>query len=456
MQVINRYVDGEAFMWRRGDGAEQVIHFTFEGRDLCKPVPAKNLAVGIQEINEASVSWTEVCFVQLMCVGGSDAREVVTVVPNVPCVGAMRHRKIVSSKGPVEQDDVELTRREVAPHLVVRNERLNIKDWLPATKVNGPIAKTPLERPSEGTITRALPNGKVSLVKIVEQVASKKPVSMKSGSFGGISGVEVEVGSFAKTRAVSDDEEADWPGQTDRRRAKTAIQGCLGRRAVGVSPPNKNRVPTEGAISAPDDVHSIGISFHKLPEPEEYSFADGDEEAQFLIDWRRGLVNAAPDGGDCLDHRVTAPEGKFPRDITKEEIQEKWQEVRKAKVKELNCFYDLGCFQFCFRRKFDDIIDARWVTIWKMIGGNVGVKCRFAARGFKDMFQDFDRYAATVSRSGQRFVNVVAAGDEDSILFSFDVSRALVKGLTFKEFSELIGRACRAVQSDVLGQYVEF
>ena len=79
-----------------------------------------------------------------------------------------------------------------------------------------------------------------------------------------------------------------------------------------------------------------------------------------------------------------------------------------------------------------------------MIGGNVGVECRLTVRGFKDEFQDLDAYAGTTSRSGQRLVNAVAAENEYFILSSLDVSQAFAKGLTFKEFSELIWTVCRA------------
>ena len=70
-----------------------------------------------------------------------------------------------------------------------------------------------------------------------------------------------------------------------------------------------------------------------------------------------------------------------------------------------------------------------------MIEGNVGVKCRFIVRGFKDKYQDFDTYAGTTSRSGQRIVNAVVAENEDFILFSFDVSQAFANGLAFEELS---------------------
>ena len=84
------------------------------------------------------------------------------------------------------------------------------------------------------------------------------------------------------------------------------------------------------------------------------------------------------------------PEGKLPRDMTLEEVLANWQDVNKAKVKEIIGLYDLGCFQRFPRAKAHHMIDARWVTTWKVIDGNVGVKCRLTVRGFKHKFQDLD------------------------------------------------------------------
>ena len=78
-----------------------------------------------------------------------------------------------------------------------------------------------------------------------------------------------------------------------------------------------------------------------------------------------------------------------------------------------------------------------------MTDGNVGVKCIFAVRVFKDKFQDLDTYAGAISRSGQRFVNAVAPGNPNFILFSSDVGHTFAKGMAFEEFSALIEQSLR-------------
>ena len=126
-------------------------------------------------------------------------------------------------------------------------------------------------------------------------------------------------------------------------------------------------------------------------------------------------------------------------------MAENWHDVSKAKVKEIAASYDLGCFERCSRHRSNNIIDARWVIIWNMIEGNVGVKCRLVVRGFKGKFQDPDVYPGATSRSGQRLVNAVAAGNPKFFLISFDVSQAIAKGMTFEELSALPGQGVRKV-----------
>ena len=70
---------------------------------------------------------------------------------------------------------------------------------------------------------------------------------MKFATQGTTSSIEVETGSIARTKEVSDDEGADWPGQTHRRRVKAGARSCPRRRAVAETPPGKNKALTDGA-----------------------------------------------------------------------------------------------------------------------------------------------------------------------------------------------------------------
>ena len=135
--------------------------------------------------------------------------------------------------------------------------------------------------------------------------------------------------------------------------------------------------------------------------------------------------------------------------MIKQQVADNLKEASAATVKEISGLYDLGCFRRWPRFKSKNIINARWVTIWKMIEGTVGVKCRLAVRGFNDTFHDLDIYVGTTSRIGQRFANAIAAENLEFTLFSFDVSQAFAKGMTFEELSALSGQYIRKVEFDV-------
>ena len=86
---------------------------------------------------------------------------------------------------------------------------------------------------------------------------------------------------------------------------------------------------------------------------------------------------------------------------------------------------------------------------WKTIDGKKGIKCRLTMRGFKDRTTDLETFAGTASRCGQRVVNTMAAQEDTFELWSFDVSQAFAKGLTFDELAELTDTPLRKVEFDL-------
>ena len=197
------------------------------------------------------------------------------------------------------------------------------------------------------------------------------------------------------------------------------------------SPPDKNIALTDRRGSESDSgtrLESVGVSTFRLPDVAgEYhdAFDGGDAGASLLVCWRQEMFNALLGEGDPVDPSYLAlPEGKFFSGAAEDEIQDIHQEVRNAKVKEVAGPFHLGCFKRWPGIRKNNIIDARWVATWKSIEGNVGVECGFAVRGSKVKFQDLDIYAGTISRSGRRSANAVAAGHPEFILFSLDVGQA--------------------------------
>jgi hypothetical protein len=70
-------------------------------------------------------------------------------------------------------------------------------------------------------------------------------------------------------------------------------------------------------------------------------------------------------------------------------------------------------------------------------------------RGFKDREEGVETFAGTTSRTGQRITNTAIVQDPDFVLFSFDVSQAFAKGMTFEEYARLTGAPLREVEFEV-------
>ena len=67
-----------------------------------------------------------------------------------------------------------------------------------------------------------------------------------------------------------------------------------------------------------------------------------------------------------------SPRWEIATGMTEEEVVANLHDVNKAKVKEISGPYDLGCLQRYPRAKLHNIIDARWVIIWKNDRGKCG------------------------------------------------------------------------------------
>ena len=97
----------------------------------------------------------------------------------------------------------------------------------------------------------------------------------------------------------------------------------------------------------------------------------------------------------------------------------------------------------------NNIIDERYIYTWKIIDGKLQIKGRLTLRGFKDVEQQIETFAGTASRAGQRLINFVVAQNPEWVFFSYDVSQAFAKGLTFEQYARLTGNPLRKVQLEL-------
>ena len=308
--------------------------------------------------------------------------------------GATHRQSVVTAEGPADDAD--------APNAHNRDD-IDVQVWLPPTqrKYATIVSKVVDERPTEGTTTSTKPNKNFPLTNqpIVELVGGKR-CAIKFGNLGGVGGSKAFPGSVAKRSVQRGNDESDvdeWMVRMSGKRVRSQVAN------VARSPPNKNAALTRGRGKGLDSQvrpESVEISPIRLPmSPEERNSPDVDAVRGIWVDLKQDIFNAGANKGNIHDSFIylTVPKGKSSRDMMGE-VAQHWLEVSKAKVKDIAVLYGLCCVKRWLRHKSGIIIDARWVTTWKMIEGSVGVKCRLAVRGFKDKFQDLGTYAGTICR----------------------------------------------------------
>lgn len=202
---------------------------------------------------------------------------------------------------------------------------------------------------------------------------SARPRGLKFGAHGTRPSTAAEAGQ-SRTAEASDSDD-DLPGHGRTRRLKQRAKGCVNQILKQDVPNKKLTRAGNGAISAfAADLSSAEIPPSKPLVPDICSREEEDafiawqnefeQDCDIGSNWRREFAEALLDEGKFLEGAyLTMPEGKLPRDMTRDEIVANWQEVNKAKVNEINGPFDLGCFQRYPRANSHYIIDARWAII---------------------------------------------------------------------------------------------
>ena len=99
-----------------------------------------------------------------------------------------------------------------------------------------------------------------------------------------------------------------------------------------------------------------------------------------------------------------------------------------------------------------NIIDTRWVLKWKYVIPTESelkkdpklttkktIRARLTVRGFKDSEKEnVDRYAGTSNRSSQKLL-VSEAVIQGWKIYSADISKAFLQGVTYEELAQLTG-----------------
>ena len=188
-----------------------------------------------------------------------------------------------------------------------------------------------------------------------------------------------------------------------------------------------------------------------LPLQEHDTDGDDDEEDpdldQVMMTWMTDIKNEKVD-----EEQAFSPERIGS--LTPLDLKTYAEDVAKADLKEVAGLNDLGVFGIILKSLAKNPIDTRWVRTWKIIDGILAIKSRITGRGFKDQ-QETETFAGTASRTGQRVINSEVAQHPDWVYFSYDVSQAFAKSLTFEEFAELTDTELRMVEMKLSDRDIE-
>eukprot|EP00971_Amphidinium_carterae_P278480 5528058-Amphidinium_carterae.1 len=155
--------------------------------------------------------------------------------------------------------------------------------------------------------------------------------------------------------------------------------------------------------------------------------------------------------GDAGELQYLAAVKKTHDNLTAAEELQHATEVTASKKSEWHKLLALDCFRMMNKEDGTNVLDGKWILRWKAedpaaTSSARKLKARITLRGFREWNAQYETYAATASRVGQRAISSLAAASCGAIhLVSYDISSAFAQGLTFSELAQP-GEEARAVQ----------
>ena len=153
--------------------------------------------------------------------------------------------------------------------------------------------------------------------------------------------------------------------------------------------------------------------------------------------------------------------------LTKEEEREHRKEVATAVYEELKTWILHNCFRREQRRGATNILDVKWVLKWKWIpvkdkSGTTRysrmIRARLTQRGFKDLDKgNLQTFSGTASRLAQKLIvsEVCVRQDQHWDMWTVDVRKAFLKGISYEELAAATGEPLRVVNFELDPESVE-
>ncbi|CAE7222318.1 unnamed protein product [Symbiodinium sp. CCMP2592] len=147
--------------------------------------------------------------------------------------------------------------------------------------------------------------------------------------------------------------------------------------------------------------------------------------------------------------------------LTPEDMRRHQPLVAAAALEELHTWNKYRCFKRVPRSTAHNVMDSKFVAKWKVVKDAQGkpqriVRMRLALRGFKDLREGLENFAATGSRQSQRLLSSEVACHSGWKLVAVDVAKAFLQGMSYQEMSELTGEDEHEVHFDLPTREAEY
>ena len=134
MPTLNTFVTCEVLAWLRGGTSDDIAFFAPQADNFSKGLPAKQSALETCEVDRAVCSWTEVCFVQFLCVRATDCFSAIKAAPQIPLLAGVGSQRQGSSTRVAPISDGGIT-HAIAPHPRPSTGQLDVRRRPPTKQI---------------------------------------------------------------------------------------------------------------------------------------------------------------------------------------------------------------------------------------------------------------------------------------------------------------------------------
>ena len=117
MPAPSQHNNSEAIAWCRGGDVSDVVHFTFQGKDVPKFFPTKVVAHEFEDVDVGNEAWPHACSIQFLSVDVGRVGGIVSVSVGIPLlvgIGPTHRQSAVKAEGLDAGDDGAISAPESA------------------------------------------------------------------------------------------------------------------------------------------------------------------------------------------------------------------------------------------------------------------------------------------------------------------------------------------------------